>query len=344
MKILITGGAGYIGNILVNKIFAARSNYESKKREQDSACPVCKSDWHDRLSHTISEDIELTVYDNLQYRQVCLTEHCYRSSFNFIHGDVRDQSKLLKYVKQADVIIPLAAIVGFPACEKDPKIAKEVNYEQIKFIIANTSINQRIISPSSNSGYGLGQGILECTEETPLDPITVYGQTKCDAEKLLLDSGRAITLRLATVFGISPRMRLDLLVNDFVYRAVNDGYIVLFEKDFKRNFIHIQDVALTFIFIMNVYEDYVGNSFNVGLSSANLSKLELCEKIKEQLPSFVIKYDDFREDPDKRNYIVSNAKLEATGWKPYYSIEDGIRELIKAYTIISYGNRRFTNL
>jgi len=342
VKILITGGAGYIGNVLINKLFQAKHNQVNLSFYDNIRFPYL-DDTYDKLSHYIHFD-ELQVYDNLMYKQVCLTDHAYRKDFNFTNEDVRDSQELKKHLSKADVIIPLAAIVGFPACEKDPHRAYQTNYEQVKFILDNTSKDQKIIFPNTNSGYGLGQGTLECTEETPIKPISVYGNTKCDAEKLLLDSGRAITLRLATVFGVSPRMRLDLLVNDFVYKAVNDGYIVLFEKDFKRNYIHIQDVALTFVYMINDYEKHVGQTFNVGLSDANLTKLELCEKIKEQVPNFVIKYDDFKEDPDKRNYIVSNAKLEATGWKPHYSIESGITELIKAYTIISNYNKKFTNL
>jgi len=275
---------------------------------------------------------------------VCLTDFAYRADFEFVHGDVRDHNKLLPYIKEADVIIPLAAIVGFPACEKDKRLATEVNYEQIKFILDNTTSNQKIIYPNTNSGYGIGQDGIHCTEETPLNPISHYGITKCDAEKALLDSGRAITLRLATVFGVSPRMRLDLLVNDFTYKATNEGYIVIFEKDFKRNFIHIRDVALTFTYMINEYEKYMGQTFNVGLSSANISKLELAEKIKTYVPEFVIKVDNFKSDPDKRNYIVSNEKLEKTGWRPYYTLDDGIIELIKAYKIILNYNRKFTNL
>jgi nucleoside-diphosphate-sugar epimerase len=223
-------------------------------------------------------------------------------------------------------------------------LATEVNYEQVEFIHSITTSSQRILYPNTNSGYGLGQGEQFCTEESPLSPISHYGRTKCDAENLLLDGGRAITLRLATVFGVSPRMRLDLLVNDFTYKAVNDGYIVLFEKDFKRNFIYIRDVALTFIYLINRYDEFVGQTFNVGLSNANLTKMELALKIKEQIPNFSIQWDDFASDPDKRDYVVSNAKLEATGWRPYYSLEDGIRELISAYRIIQHNNRNFTNL
>jgi len=337
MNILITGGAGYLGSILVGKLFAANT------QATHTMGTVHIKDEFNALANEIMFD-KLTVYDNLMYRQVCLTDYTYMKNFEFVHGDVRDHDKLLPYIKKADVIIPLAAIVGFPACDKDPRLAHEVNTEQIEFILKNTTSNQHIIFPNTNSGYGAGAGQELCTEETPLAPISVYGKTKCESEKMLLDSGRAITLRLATVFGVSPRMRLDLLVNDFTYKAVNDGYIVLFEKDFKRNFIHIRDVALTFIFMINSYNKYVGQSFNVGLSSANLSKLELAEEIKKVVPKFSIQVDDFFQDPDKRNYIVSNTKLEATGWKPHYTLRAGIEELVSAYRIIQHNNRNFTNL
>jgi len=337
MNILITGGAGYLGSVLVGKLFAANT------QARHTMGTVHIGSEFNALANELSFD-KLVVYDNLMYRQVCLTDYSYMKQFEFVHGDVRDQNKLLQYIKKADVIIPLAAIVGFPACDKDPRLAHEVNTEQIKFILDNTTADQHIIFPNTNSGYGLGAGESMCTEETPLAPISVYGKTKCEAEQILLDSGRAITMRLATVFGVSPRMRLDLLVNDFTYKAVNDGYIVLFEKDFKRNFIHIRDVALTFIYMMNTYGRNVGQTFNVGLSNANISKWELAQEIKKVISNFSIQVDEFFTDPDKRNYIVSNAKLEATGWKAHYSLEDGIKELVSAYSIIKHNNRSFTNL
>jgi len=343
VNILITGGAGYIGNVLVAKLFQAKNSQTSLSFYDKLVFDHSDVDYN-KLSHYVNFK-KLTVFDNLMYRQVCLTDFCYRGDFEFVFGDVRDKTLLLKYIKEADVIIPLAAIVGFPACERDKKLSKQINFEQVKFILGNTSKNQRIIFPNTNSGYGVGDRTTLCTEETPLSPISVYGRTKCAAEKLLLDSGRAIILRLATVFGVSPRMRLDLIVNNFVYKALNDEYIVLFEKNFRRNFIHIQDVALTFISAINNYDRMVGNAFNVGLSDTNLSKLELCEKIKEYVSTFVIKCDDFREDPDKRDYIVSNKKLEKIGWTPYYTLDLGIRELLKAYRIINHHqNKYFTNL
>jgi len=332
MKILITGGAGYIGSVLVSKIFKAASNADNNK--------IQEGDWH---SHFLSNVEQVTVYDNLLYKQTTLLDQCYRNNFRFVYGDVRNLKLLREEVRNHDVIIPLAALVGAPLCSRDPISTYEINRNHVNEICLAAKNGQKIIYPNTNSGYGIGISGEFCTEESPLSPISDYGISKCQAEKRVLDYG-GITLRLATVFGLSPRMRLDLLVNDFVYKAVNDKYIVLFEKDFKRNYIHIQDVALTFIYMINKYDELKGKTFNVGLSDANLSKLELCEKIKKYIPEFVIKYDDYAQDPDKRDYIVSNAKIEATGWKPYYSLDNGIQELIKGYSIVSNNNKLFTNL
>ena len=301
-KVLITGGAGYLGSILSRRL--------------------------------LDLGYHVTVYDNLMYKQLSVVDICHYPNFEFIMGDVRDEENLLPYIQKSDVIFPLAAIVGFPACDKDKKLATEVNYEQIKFIVENLQNDQKIIYPNSNSGYGVGEDGIHCTEESPLNPVSHYGQTKVDAESIIVDSGNGITLRLATVFGTSPRMRLDLLVNEFVYKAITDTYITGFEKDFKRNYIHIQDVISAFVFMLENYEQYNGEMFNVGLSDSNLNKEELVYKIKKFIPHFDINFSDFYSDPDKRNYIVSNDKIEATGWSPKYSLDDGIRELIKAYRII----------
>jgi len=302
MKILVTGGAGYIGAVLVPELLHAG---------------------HD-----------VTVFDNFMYRQTSLFDVCYHKNLQVIHGDVRDHNLLKRAMKDCDVIIPLAAIVGAPACNKDHDLALQVNFEQISVIAKQASKKQRIVFPVTNSGYGIGQKGVHCDEDTPLNPISLYGKSKVDAEKVLLDTGNGVSFRLATVFGVSPRMRMDLLVNDFVYRAFSDRSIVLFEAHFKRNYIHIRDIASVFMHGIDQYDVLKGESYNVGLSDANLSKMELCEKIKKYLPEFHIFESEIGEDPDKRDYIVSNEKIEATGWKPQYSLDDGIQELIKAYSYL----------
>jgi nucleoside-diphosphate-sugar epimerase len=303
MKILITGGAGYLGSVITGRMLNA--------------------------------GYEVIVLDKLIFNQVSLLSYTSNPNFKFIHGDVRNELLLEKLCNEVDVIIPLAAIVGFPACASEPKLAKEINFQQIVNIVKFTNgKNKKILYPNTNSGYGLGIGQMECTEESPLTPISVYGQTKCDAENFLRTSTDAIIFRLATVFGVSPRMRTDLLVNDFTYKAITDKYIVVFEKNFKRNFIHIQDVASVFLFMLGNYDQHKGEIFNVGLSDANLSKQELLEKIQTHVKNFAVSYNDYYEDPDKRDYIVSNVKVESTGWFPKWTIDMGIEELIMAYQMI----------
>jgi nucleoside-diphosphate-sugar epimerase len=302
MKILITGGAGYLGSVITEKMLSA--------------------------GHIV------TVIDNLSFKQISPLQFTSNPNYNFIFGDVRNVDFLKHQVGMHDVIIPLAAIVGFPACKADPKLAWEVNYTQIETILDSITDNHIVLYPNTNSGYGIGEGQTECTEESPLNPISVYGESKCAAEKLLLQCSQSICFRLATVFGTSTRMRTDLLVNEFVYKAMTDKYITVFEKHFKRNFIHIQDVANVFLWALNNYETMKHNVYNVGLSNANLSKQELLEKIQQYIPDFAISYSDFYEDPDKRDYIVSNAKIEKTGWNPEYSLDDGIIELMKTYQVL----------
>ena len=311
MKVLITGGAGYLGSNLTR--------------------------------HLLEAGYTVTVLDNLMYDQVTLLHLFGNPKFQFELGDVRDKKLLQELVGLNDVIIPLAAIVGMPACKANPELTVAVNYQQVADIVEVLRDDQKLILPNTNSQYGSSDSII--TEESPFNPLSLYAKTKCDAENIMLAKGNGVSLRLATVFGVSPRMRTDLLVNDFVYKSVVDGYLVLFEAHFKRNYIHVQDIARTFQFIIENYEKCKGHAFNVGLSTANLSKLELAEKIKSHIPSLVIKQDDFKEDFDKRNYIVSNEKLEALGWKPIYDLDYGIKQLMSAYKIvINKNNQNFTNL
>jgi nucleoside-diphosphate-sugar epimerase len=309
-KVLVTGGAGYIGSILVPTL--------------------------------LEKGYEVTVLDTLMFGQSTLLEQCINPNFNFINGDVRDLNLLKKIVPHFDVIIPLAALVGAPLCKKDEMGTIAINRDAIININKIRSKQQRIIYPTTNSGYGIGQDGIYCTEETPLNPISLYGTTRSEAEQDLLSTDNVITFRLATVFGCSPRMRLDLLVNDFTYRAFSQRYIVLFESHFKRNFIHIRDVAKAFIHSMENFDSMKNTMYNVGLSSANLSKMELCLEIKKQIPDFFIAESEINKDPDQRNYIVSNDKIEKTGYKPDVDIQIGISELIKGFSILT--NNKYSNV
>jgi nucleoside-diphosphate-sugar epimerase len=300
-NVLITGGAGYLGSILAEQLLA--------------------------------KDYHVTIIDNLMYGEQNLGHLCANKNFNFVYGDCRNESLIGDLIKKADVIIPLAAIVGAPCCDRDPLMAKSVNRDAILMINRLRSPSQLVIYPTTNSGYGTQSGDVYCTEETPLEPISLYGTTKVEAEAALLDSQNAITLRLATVFGMSPRMRLDLLVNHFTYAAVTDRYLVIFEKDFKRNYVHIRDVADCFMHCMENSGKMVGRPYNVGLDSANLSKEELALTIKKYVPNFYIHYAEVGSDPDKRNYIVSNQRLREAGFEAKRSLEDGIQELMKGYRL-----------
>jgi nucleoside-diphosphate-sugar epimerase len=303
MKILITGGAGYIGSVVTDFLL--------------------------KDGHTV------IIIDSLKFNQLSLLPYVSHPNFKFVYGNVKDKILLKKLVDECEMIIPLAAIVGFPACENDPIEAYEINYQQIKNIVDwIKGTDKKIIYPNTNSGYGVGQNGSFCDESSPLNPISTYGKTKVDAEQYITNSGNGICFRLATVFGVSPRMRIDLMLNDFIYKALTDNYIVIFEKNFKRNFIHVKDVASAFLFMIKNYKKYNGHVFNVGLSSANLSKSELLKLIKNHVNNFSIVYDEYYEDPDKRNYIVSNKKIENTGWAPFWTIDMGISELICAYQMI----------
>ena len=302
MKILITGGAGYLGSIVT--------------------------------PHLLNKGHEVTVLDNFLFRQNSLADCCHYESFNVVRGDCRDASILKNLLKDADIIIPLAAMVGAPLCDQDKLAAESVNHSAVKLICDLVSPDQRIIIPITNSGYGVGEEGKFCTEKTPLRPISLYGKTKVVAEKEVLSRDNSISFRLATVFGMAPRMRLDLLVNDFVYRAVNDRSLLIFEGHFKRNYIHVRDIARVFEHAIDNFELMKGKPYNAGLEEANLSKLELCAKIKEHLPKFVYIEAKVGEDPDKRDYIVSNQRLLSSGFQTEWNLDRGIRELIKGYTII----------
>ena len=307
--ILVTGGGGYIGSVLVPELL--------------------------KKGHRV------TVLDSFLYKQNSLLECCSYENFEIINGDCRDRDTLKKVLEGKEFILPLAAIVGFPACDKDTVAAETVNLGAIETLLELRGKNQKIIFPCTNSGYGLGQGEEFCTEESPISPISVYGKTKMAAEKAILESGNSLTFRFATLFGASPRMRTDLLVNDFVYRAVFDRSLIVFEGHFMRNFLHVRDAANAFIFAINNFDRMKGQTYNCGLSDANISKIELCEKIKKYIPSFTYMEAPIGVDPDKRNYLVSNAKIESFGFKPQHSLDDGIKELIKVYSIIKnsfYGN------
>ncbi len=302
MKILITGGAGYIGSVLTPTLLG--------------------------LGH------EVTVLDNFYFGQNSLTDCCQYDTFEVVRGDAREEGVLKPLIAKADVIIPLAALVGVPLCNSDQVATQTTNFEAVAMLCRMASKSQRIIMPVTNSGYGIGEKGKFCTEDTPLRPISTYGITKVKAEEAVLQRENSISFRLATVFGMSPRMRLDLLVNDFVYRAVNDRAVLIFEGHFKRNYIHIRDVVRAFLHGLENFESMKGKAYNAGLEEANLSKLELCAVIKKHLPKFVYVEAPIGEDPDKRDYIVSNQRLLKTGFKTEWTLDRGIRELIKGYVIL----------
>lgn len=302
LRVLITGGAGYIGSVL-SRVLLDRGH-------------------------------RVTVLDNFLYNQTSLLDCCPSPAFDVVRGDCRDERILAKLLPQHDVIIPLAAIVGAAVCEADRVAAVSTNLDAIRLLCRLASPSQRMLYPVTNSGYGVGQKDAYCTEDTPMRPISLYGETKVDAEKAVLDRGNAITFRLATVFGSSPRMRMDLLVNDFVYRALTDRAIVLFEGHFKRNYIHVRDVVKVFLHGIEHFDEMKDRTYNVGLDDANLSKRELCELIQRHVPGFVFFEAPIGQDPDKRDYIVSNARILATGFRLDWTLDDGVTELTKTYRIV----------
>jgi nucleoside-diphosphate-sugar epimerase len=308
-NILVTGGAGYLGSTMVPDLL--------------------------QLGHRV------TVLDSFMYKQASLNHVCHHPNFSVVKGDIRIEGVMAPLLKKADIVIPLAALVGAPMCSQDPVGATTVNHDAIALMLKLLSRQQWVLMPTTNSAYGTGDTNNFCTEESSLNPISLYAKEKVGIEKELLQRDNAISFRLATVFGMSPRMRIDLLVNDFTYRAVHDRFVVLFESSFKRNYVHVRDVSRVFQHAIANFDKMKGQIYNVGLSDANVSKKELCERIQKQVQDFVFLDAPVGKDPDQRNYVVSNAKVEATGFKPMYSLDMGISDLIKGYTMIKntcYGN------
>ena len=303
MHILVTGGAGYLGSVLVPTL--------------------------------LQQGYDVTVLDNFMYNQTSLLDCCIHPKLTIVRGDTRDEGLLKDLMKNVDAIFPLACLTGAPLCDKSPKDAEEIIINALQLILKYRSPNQVVIYPTTNSGYGVGEKGKFCTESTPLRPISIYGRLKVQAEEMVLQAGNGMTLRLATAFGVSPRMRLDLLVNDFTYKAFHHRYIELFEPHFKRNFIHVRDVARAFIHGLNHFNTMKNQPYNVGLSDANLSKLELCQEIQKHIPDFKFVESKTGQDPDKRDYIVSNEKIEKTGFKQSVSLSMGIQELIKGFKILN---------
>jgi nucleoside-diphosphate-sugar epimerase len=308
VRVLVTGGAGYLGSVLCQRLLAS--------------------------GHAV------TALDTLAHGVPSLLHLCAEPRFEFVRGDARDEPILRRLLRDADAVVPLAAVVGAPACDRDPGLARSTNLEAVQLLLRLRSAAQLVVFPTTNSGYGTRSGDVHCTEDTPLEPISHYGRTKVQAEEAVLASPNAISLRLATVFGTSPRMRLDLLVNHFVHAAVTDGYLVVFEKDFRRNFIHIRDVAECFLHCLANAARMVGRAYNAGLDAANLSKGELALKVKEQVPGFHVVFSEIGSDPDKRDYIVSNQRLREAGFEARASLEAGIAELVRAYRMLPLGGFR----
>jgi nucleoside-diphosphate-sugar epimerase len=302
MRILVTGGAGYIGSVLV---------------------PALLAHGHD-----------VTVLDTFMYDQTSLLDCCVDARLDIVRGDVRDASLVSRLVSRSDAVFPLACLTGAPLSAKDPVMARAVNHDAVRSIAEQLSADQMLVFPSTNSGYGVGEDSIECDESTPLRPVSLYGRLKVDLEKYLLDRGNCVTFRFATLFGTSPRMRLDLLVNDFTYRAVVDRFVVLFEPHFKRNYLHVRDGARAFLHALEHYRSMRGKPYNVGLSDANISKWELCEEIRRHVPEFTFLVAELAKDPDQRNYIVSNKRIESSGYRTTIGLSAGVQELIKGYQVV----------
>ena len=306
-KILITGGAGYIGSILVPSLLDA--------------------------------GYEITVIDNFFYNQSSLLNCSKHKNIKIVNDDVRNYKLINNLITKNDIIIPLAGLVGAPICKKFPKDSREINYDAQLNIFKNKSKDQKLIMPTTNSAYGSGNKDNYCDENSVLRPISEYAKQKVKLEEIMMQETNVTSLRLATVFGISPRPRLDLLVNDFTFRAIKHEKLILYESHFKRNYIHVRDISRVFKFcILN--EKTRNEIFNVGLSDTNISKLELAKAIQKYIPNLIIEENDTEKDPDQRNYIVSNEKIESCGFKTKYSLDDGIKEIIKFYPILKNQNYR----
>ena len=310
MKILVTGGAGYIGSVLVPNL--------------------------------LDQGHEVTVIDNFIFKQTSLASSIRKENLQLVFGDVRDEALMKEHLSKSDLIIPLAAIVGAPACDSDPVAAQSINKDSILWLLKNLSSNQRIIMPTTNSAYGSGDENNFCDESSPLNPLSLYARDKVTVEKELMNHPGATSFRLATVFGISPRMRLDLLVNNFTYRAITDGFVVVFEGHFKRNYIHVLDVVQAFNLAISNERNFAGEIFNVGLSEANISKIELCREIQRVVLNFTYLEAAMGKDPDQRNYVVSNEKIEKLGFKPLVSLASGLQELVKGLEM--FNHKPFTNI
>jgi len=310
VNILVTGGAGYIGSLLVPNL--------------------------------LSQGHSVAVVDNFMYKQTSLASSIRNTKLTLVFGDVRDESLMKVHLARADVVIPLAAIVGAPACNSDPNAAQSINKDSILWLLKRLSPNQRIIMPTTNSAYGSGDKNNYCDENSPLNPLSLYARDKVTVEKALMELPNATSFRLATVFGISPRMRLDLLVNNFAYRAISDGFVIVFEGHFKRNYVHVLDVIQAFNLALKREKDFNGEIFNVGLSEANISKIDLCREIHSIIPTFTFFEAALGKDPDQRNYVVSNQKIESLGFKPTVSLRSGLEELVKGLKM--FDHKPFTNI
>jgi nucleoside-diphosphate-sugar epimerase len=307
-NVLITGGAGYIGSMLATKL--------------------------------VNLNFNVTVIDILKFSKKSLNHLFFKKNFNFIKANVKNKKLMKKLIKKNEFIIPLAALVGAPLCENNKKEAIAVNLNSIKFLLKSAKQKNKIIYLTTNSGYGIGNKNKFCDEKSPLKPISLYGRTKVKAEKEVLKFKNSICFRLATVFGYSYRMRTDLLVNNFVYNSIKQKKLILFEPRFRRNFIHINDVVDGILYSINNFNKLRSNVYNLGLSSANLSKLMLAKKIQKKLKYLIIKIIKGRKDPDQRDYFVSNKKIEKKGFKAKTTIETGINELIKVF---SYSKEKIVN-